>query len=168
MNYCPNCGRPVEEGKNFCADCGAALNLSEADLAAAPRAAHRTDRVLWKYVLFSLLSLGIYSIVCLSQISEEINRVAFQHDSRHTPHYCLVLFALAPLTLGIFPLIWFNNLSERIGDELALRGCAYEFSAGTYWLWGFLGKLILIGPLVYCHKLLTAMNLINEDYNQRG
>ncbi len=167
MSYCPNCGSPVEEGKRFCADCGQPL-FEEAAVLSAPRQKLPTTRSWWKYLLFSLLTLGIYSIVVRSKLSTEINTVAAGHDSRHTLHYCLVLFVLAPLTLGIMRLVWFNSLSERIGDELALRGCNYRFSASTYWLWGFLGTLILVGPIIYTAKLLKAMNLINEDYNARG
>ena len=31
-----------------------------------------------------------------------------------------------------------------------------------------LGCLIIIGPLVYCHKMMKSMNLLCADYNVRG
>ena len=80
-------------------------------------------------------------------------------------NYLLVCFLLGPVTLGIYTLIWNHQLSNRIGDELNARNLGYEFGAGDFWGWGVLGSLILIGPFVFLHKLLTSMNLINESYN---
>ncbi len=42
------------------------------------------------------------------------------------------------------------------------------FGAGTFWLWGVLGSLIVIGPLVFLHKLFKAVNMLNESFNQIG
>jgi len=44
----------------------------------------------------------------------------------------------------------------------------YQFGAGTFWGWGILGSLILVGPFIYTHKLLTAMNRLSADYNVNG
>ena len=67
--------------------------------------------------------------------------------------------------IGIFFRIW---LSNRIGAEVKRRGYDYKFSASTFWLWGILGSLIIVGPIVYAHKLFKSMNMINESYNQFG
>ena len=125
----------------------------------------RTNRGLLKYVLLSLITFGIYGIVVKTHISMEIDTVAAPRDHKSTLNYLLVVLILGPITCGIFPLIWYHNLSNRIGDELKPRNLGYEFGAGDFWGWGVLGSLILIGPFVYLHKLLTSMNLINESYN---
>ena len=31
-----------------------------------------------------------------------------------------------------------------------------------------LGSLIIVGPFIYTHKLLTSMNKLSEDYNAKG
>ena len=129
----------------------------------------RTDRGLIKFFLLSLITFGIYGIVVMSHISTEINEIATKHDGKNTMHYCLVFFVLSWLTLGIYPLIWYHNLSNRIGNELIRRGLDYRISAGTFWGWGFLGILLFgIGPLVYIHKLMRAMNTLAADYNKVG
>ncbi len=125
----------------------------------------RTNRGLLKYVLLSLITFGIYGLVVKTHISMEIDTVAAPRDHKSTLNYLLVVFLLGPITCGIFPLIWYHNLSNRIGDELKARNLGYEIGAGDFWGWGVLGCLILIGPFVYLHKLLTSMNLINESYN---
>lgn len=128
-----------------------------------------TNRSLLKFILLSMVTFGIYGIVVMSGVSTDINTIATRNDGRSTMHYCLIYFLFSWMTLGIVPLIWYHNLSERVGNELIRRNISYEFGAGTFWLWGVLGSLLfLIGPFVYTHKLLTAMNLLSGDFNQRG
>ena len=129
----------------------------------------RTDRSLVKFVLLSLITFGIYGIVVMSHISTEINEIATKHDGKNTMHYCLVFFFLGWLTLGIYTLIWNHNLCNRIGNELTRRSLPYSFSAGTFWGWAILGILLFgIGPLVFIHKLMHAMNTLAADYNSVG
>lgn len=134
----------------------------------APAAKLKTNRGLAKYIFLSLITFGIYGIVVMSNVSSDINVIASRYDGKKTMHYCLVLFVFSALTLGIVPLVWNHRLSGRIGAELKRRGIAYDFGAGTYWGWGFFGALIVIGPFVYIHKLLKAMNLLSENYNING
>ena len=129
----------------------------------------RTNRGLTKYFFLSILTLGIYAIVVMSHVSTEINDIATKHDGRRTMHFCLLYFLVGWLTLGIANLVWYHNLSERIGNELRYRNLSYSFGAGTWWGWGFFGVLLLgIGPLVYIHKLMKAMNTLCADYNFKG
>lgn len=128
----------------------------------------RTDRGLLKFWLLSLITFSIYGIVVLSHISSEINTVATRHDKKTTMHFCLIYFIFSWLTLGIAPLVWFHRISNRIGDEILRRNLPYSFGASDFWLWNILGSLIIVGPFVYTHKLLKAMNIMNEDYNIRG
>lgn len=127
----------------------------------------RTNRSLAKYFFLSLITFGIYGLVVLCHISEDINIVATPRDGKKTMHYLWIFFILTGLTLGIAPLVWFHRLSNRIGNELVAREIDYRFSAGTFWGWKILGTLIIIGPFVYIHKLMKAMNLVNTSYNQR-
>lgn len=64
--------------------------------------------------------------------------------------------------------MWYHKMSARIGGELNRRGIDYNFGAGTFWGWGVLGTLILVGPFIYIHKLLKGMNLLSEDFNAKG
>ena len=134
----------------------------------APVGQLKTNKGLLKTLLLSLITFGIYPLVVMTAVSNEINIVASRYDGRKTMHFCLLAFIVAPITMGIGGIVWYHNISDRIGNELARRGIAYSFGASTYWLWSVLGALIGIGPLVYVHKLFKAMNLLNANYNVNG
>lgn len=134
----------------------------------APAVQLRTDRGLAKMILFSLITFGIYALVVESHIGEELNLIASRHDGRRTMHFCLIYFLFSWLTLGIAPIVWYHRTSDRMHGELVRRQIDYDFGATDFWLWCILGSLIVIGPYVYIYKRMKAMNLINEDYNQKG
>lgn len=134
----------------------------------APALQLRTERGLVKMIFLGLITFGIYPLVVESHISEELNLVASPHDGRRTMHFCLILFIFSWLTLGIAPIVWYHRTSDRMNGELRRRGIGYEFGAADFWLWNVLGSLIVVGPYVYVHKRMKAMNFINADYNAKG
>lgn len=134
----------------------------------APVGQLKTNKGLLKTILLSLITFGIYPLVVMSAVSNDINVVASRYDGKKTMHFCLLAFIVAPITFGIGGIVWYHRISNRIGAELARRGIGYSFSAGTYWGWSVLGALIGIGPLVYLHKLFKAVNLMNAHYNVNG
>ena len=168
MTHCTQCGAPIEEGAAFCINCGCSLTDATPVMVAPPVAQLKTNRGLLKYILLSLITFGIYGIVVMSTISRDINIIATRYDGKKTMHYCLVCFVFSWLTLGVVPLVWMHRISNRIGTELVRRNYDYDFGASTFWLWGVLGSLILVGPFIYYHKLLKSMNLISESYNYYG
>jgi len=135
---------------------------------AAPVYQLKTNKGLLKTILLSLITFGIYPLVVMSAVSSEINIVASRYDGRKTMHFCLLAFIVYPLTFGIAGIVWYHRISNRIGNELNRRGIAYSFSAADYWVWSVLGSVIVIGPLVYMHKMFKAMNLLNAHYNING
>lgn len=134
----------------------------------APVGQLKTNKGLLKTILLSIITFGIYPLVVMSAVSNDINIVASRYDGKKTMHYCLLFFIVAPITLGIGGIVWSHKISNRIGAELRRRGVAYSFGASDYWLWNVLGSLIVIGPFVYLHKLFKATNLMNADYNVNG
>ena len=154
MKYCKHCGKEVNDGAAVCLNCG--CKIDDTQNSPGPARQLKTNRSLLKYILLSIITLGIYGIVVMSNVSTDINTIASRYDGKKTMHYCLVLFIFSWLTLGIVPLVWNHKISDRIGAELTRRGIDYQFGAGTFWGWGILGSLILVGPFIYTHKLLTG------------
>ena len=136
---------------------------------AAPVAQLKTNKGLLKTILLSIVTLGIYALVVMSAVSNDINVVASRYDGKKTMHFCLLYFIISPITFGIASIVWYHRISKRIGAELKRRGVAYSFGASDFWLWNVLGSILFgFGPLVYCYKLFKATNLMNEDYNING
>ena len=147
---------------------GQAVYIQNVIQNAAPVGQLKTNRGLLKFILLSIVTLGIYALVYFSSISTDINIIASRYDGKKTMHFCLMAFVLAPITLTIYMFVWYHKLSARIGSELQRRGIDYHFSAADFWLWDILGSLILVGPFIYIHKLSKAMNLLAKNYNQYG
>ena len=162
MRYCEKCGAEVRDEAVVCPNCGCGASTGK------PVIQLKTNRGLLKFILLSIITFGIYAIVVMSAVSTDINTIASKYDGKKTMHYCLVLFIFSWLTLGIVPLVWSHKISARIGAELGRRGISYSFGAGSFWGWGVLGAVILVGPFVYTHKLLKSMNLLAADFNTKG
>lgn len=167
MKYCSKCGKEVNDDADVCLNCGCIVKDKPA-VSSAPVGQLKTNRGLLKFILLSMITFGIYGLVVMSAVSTDINTIASRYDGKKTMHYCLVVFIFSWLTLGIVPLVWSHKISNRIGNELVRRGVAYGFGASTFWLWGILGSLIIVGPFIYIHKLLKSMNLLAENYNING
>ncbi len=163
MKFCSSCGAEINEGAAVCVKCGCAIQG-----ASAPVGQLKTNKSLLKYILLSIITFGIYGLVVMSSVSNDINVAASRYDGKRTMHYCLLAFIISPITFGIASIVWYHKISARIGCELKRRNIEYSFSAADYWLWDVLGSIIVIGPFVYFHKLFKATNLICADYNQKG
>lgn len=132
-----------------------------------PRLQLPTRRGLGKMIFLGILTLGIYPMVIWSRIVTELNLAASRYDGKRTmPYFAMVM--LTPITLGIFAFVWMHRFCRRIGDELRRRDIGYKFGAAAFWLWNILGSLIIVGPFIFLHKLMKAMNRINADFNING
>lgn len=117
-----------------------------------------TNRSMVKYFLLGLVTLLIYPMVILSQISMEINMVASRHDGKRTMHY-LWMLTLMPLTLGINLFVWIHNLCNRMGAEAKRRGIDYKFSAASYWLWNIVWPASFAAGTSLIGLILLALEL---------
>ncbi len=175
--FCPICGAQNPDNASACMNCGETLQKSQPQNAYqqpmyqpsfAPVGQLKTNKGLIKYILLSIITFGIYDLVVMSSVSNDINIVASRYDGRRTMHYCLLFFIISPITLGIAEIVWGHKISGRIGRELHRRGIAYGFGSGDYWLWNILGSLFVVGPFIYLHKLFKAVNKMNAHYNVNG
>ena len=127
----------------------------------------KTDRSVWKYIVFSILTLGLYNIIFFAPLAYELDKVAPKSDRSKTMSF-LSAFILAYFTFSIVLLIWHHQIAERVEDALRDRHITFDFGTDTFWTWQVFGSLILVGPFVYVHKLCQAMNLLCADYNEKN
>ena len=59
-----------------------------------------TDRSMWKVILFSLLSCGIYSIAFFAPMANDIDKIAPKRDGTKTMSY-LFAFIVSFFTMSI-------------------------------------------------------------------
>ena len=126
----------------------------------------QTNRSLLKLVILSILTLGIYSIVFFYPLSLDLDKVDPKRDREKTMNY-LVAYILSFFTVSIVITVWHYHIARRIEEALDYREIDYNFKAGDFWKWYFFGSLILVGPIIYFHKLCTAMNLLCKSYNEK-
>ena len=125
----------------------------------------KTNRNMWKLMLFNVLTLGIYSIVFFIPLSYDLDKVDPKRERSKTMNYALA-FLISLFTFSIVLTIWHYHIAQRIEDALARRNIDYDFSTSDFWGWYFFGSFILVGTFVYFHKLCKAMNLLCESYNE--
>ena len=124
----------------------------------------KTDRKMWKLMLFSFLTLGIYSIYFFSPLPHELEKIS-PSRGRHKLMPYGVAYLIAYFTFATVMVFWQYELTRRIEEALTDRGITCDFSTSDFWGWYFFGSFILVGPYIYFHKLCKAMNLLCEDYN---
>ena len=132
------------------------------------RTGYATDRTLAKYILLGMITLGIYGLWLTARSGEDLNAIAGPADNKRTMNLWLLALIVGPVTLGIGYLVWFHKFADRIGAEQARRGLPRTIAAKDYWLWNVLGAAIVVGPVIFANKWLTAMNALAADANARG
>ena len=125
----------------------------------------KTNRKMWKLMLFSILTLGLYTIVFFIPFSFDIDKVAPRRDGNRTMNFVFA-YILALFTFNIVMDVWHYQIADRVEEALSKRNITYDFGTGDFWGWFVFGSLILVGPFVYFHKLCKAMNLLCESYNE--
>lgn len=126
----------------------------------------RTDRKMWKLMLFGPLTLGIYNIIFFISLSFDVNKVSKPGQSNLMNY--LWVHILAIYTFTILLTFWHYQLASKVATAIEDREISYDFGIDKFWTWYFFGSFIFIGPFIYFHKLCKAMNLLCEDYNKEN
>jgi hypothetical protein len=127
----------------------------------------KTDRSMWKLMLFSILTFGIYTIIFFIPFSFDLDKIAPKPDRSKTMNF-LFVYILSIFTASIAMLCWHYQIAQRIEEALERRDIRYNFGTNDFWVLQIFGSLFLgIGTFVYYHKLCHAMNLLCADYNEK-
>ncbi len=124
-----------------------------------------TNRSMWKFMLLTILTLGIYSVVFFIPFSFDIDKIDPKRDGSKAMNY-LWAYLLSIFTFAIAMWVWHYQMAERIEEALSKRDVDYDFGTEHFWGWLVIGSLFLVGEFVYFHKLCKAMNLLCESYNE--
>ena len=125
----------------------------------------KTNRKMWKLIVFTFLTFGIYAIVFFTPFSYDLDTIDPKRERGKTMNF-LVAFILSLFTFSFVLFFWHHHIAERVNEALKRRKIDYNFGTTDFWAWLVFGSFILVGPFIYYHKLCTAMNLLCENYNE--
>lgn len=128
----------------------------------------KEDRSLWKFLLLSLVTCGIYTVVFMWDFIKDLNAVSSAKDpeSWQSPNY-LVVMLLTVITCGVYSFYWLykiGNTIQRAGEDYGAR---IDENGTTLLLWTILSSWILgMGVYITYHLMFKNMNTICRRYNQ--
>ncbi|MBQ4057852.1 MAG: DUF4234 domain-containing protein [Lachnospiraceae bacterium] len=120
------------------------------------------NRRLWKLILFTIPTFGIYNIVFWFRFTKDLNQM--NNEEKPLKNYILVLF-LSIITFGIYRWVWFFYLADRIQTTGQDMGMKIGPGAGTTLSIRLFGTFILIGPLISNYLVIKNMNKVAKEYN---
>ena len=125
----------------------------------------KTNRSLFKYILFNLLTCGIYDLFFIHRLAKDVNEMC-EGDGRHTRGLFGYL-VLSILTCGIYSFVWWYSLANRLRRNSRRYRC-YIIEDGSHFLcWCLFGVLLCgIGPFVALHIVFRNTNELAEGYNK--
>lgn len=123
----------------------------------------KENRRLWKLILLTIPTFGIYNIVFWFQLTRDLNEM--NREEKKLKNYILVLF-LSMITFGIYRWIWFFYVADRIQTTGEDMGIKINPGPGITLFLRLFGSFILIGPCVSNYFVIRNMNKIAREYNQ--
>lgn len=119
-------------------------------------------RRLWKLILLSIVTLGIYDIVFWYKFVKDLNTI--NQVDKKLKNYILVIF-LSIITLGIYHWVWLFYLADRVQITGIRLGVKVRTGPGTVLAWNLFGSFVLIGPLIARFLVIANMNKLAKAYN---
>ena len=154
--FCKNCGTQIPDGTKFCPNCGAQVETE------APKTETYTGTVsgapggtpkrnIGVCILLSIVTCGIYGIIWLVQMVDELNAAAGETN----PTSGIVVFLLSLVTCNIYSWYWFYKAGELVNRASGARGGTQDQNRGILYL-----VLSILGLNI------VSMALIQDELNK--
>lgn len=122
-------------------------------------------RSLLTYILLSLVTCGIYSIIFWYKYADDMNKTC-NGDGKETQNYLIVIL-LSLVTCGIYSYIWFYGIGNRLQENAPRYGLNFSENGTTILLWLIFGSFLCgIGGFYAIYLLIKNMNEVADRYNQ--
>ena len=126
------------------------------------------QRRRWKYIIFSLLTFGIYGIYLEWTMINDMNIACGykeRDDSNKSPHY-LMRWLLSIVTISIYTWVWYYKQGNRLKNVGEEYGVKIDEKGSTYVLWRLFGTLLFgVGPAIALYLFICNVNKICHAYN---
>lgn len=123
----------------------------------------KTDRSFGMFLLLSIITFGIYSIIFFYNYVEDLNVVCAK-DGKSSMNY-IVVWLLSLVTGGIFMYVWYYMIGDRLEQNCRAYGVPSSSSGTSLLLWSLLGSLIIVGPFIAQYKMIEDLNNLSIAYN---
>lgn len=124
-----------------------------------------TNRGLLKYILFSILTLGIYGFFFVYAMAQDMNTMCEDDDQKTGGLIAFVLLNI--ITLGIYGIYWWYRIANRVCMNAPRYGITVAENGTSFLLWYLLGFLTLgIASLVGYHAVIKNVNSLAAAYNR--
>lgn len=126
-----------------------------------------TERSLVKWIIFSIITCGIYDLFFIYALARDINEMCAE-DGKETAGL-LKLILLSLVTCGIYGIYWYYSLGNRIqanaNEQYDLN---FTENGTTILLWMIIGTLICgIGSFVAIYIIIKNTNALAIAYNEK-
>lgn len=149
MKYCPNCGKEIKEETSFCPNCG--NTLKENSRPTKVNKPHIEKKEIVTCILLSIVTCGIYGIIWLVNMINDINAVCQDDKSNQSAGTVILLIIV---TCGIYGIIYFYQVGSRMTEAGKKYGINIPDNSTVYLLLSIFGLQIV----TYC--------LIQSDLNK--
>lgn len=125
------------------------------------------ERRLWKYIVFGILTLGIYDIYFMWTMINDMNTACeYREAGNRSPHY-LVVGLLTIFTFGIYNYIWYYQQGNRLKNVGENYGLHIDEKGSTYLMWIIFGILLFgLGPIIALYFFVCNVNRVGAAYNE--
>ena len=125
----------------------------------------KDNRGLFKYIVFTILTLGIYALYYIHAVHKELNFTC--HEDGKKTRGLLGYILLSAITCGIYMFIWWYKAAHRMEMFKLRYSLSTNFTAGNFLLWMLFGPILFgVGGLVATYKFIHMHNAINHFNNE--
>jgi hypothetical protein len=111
-----------------------------------------------------MITCGIYGWWRIHVLARDMNLMC-EGDGKKTRGFLAFLF-LGLITLGIYDLVWWYMVGDRLHDNAKRYNLTFKEGGGTVLLWLLLGSLIIVGPFIALHIIFKNTNALADEYNK--
>ena len=123
------------------------------------------DRNFVLYVVLTIITCGIYGLVFLYSMIQDVNTVC-DGDGEHT-RGLLGLILLSLVTCGIYSFYWYYCLGNRLANNASRYGMSFQENGTTVLLWMVIGSLLCgLGTWVATYIIIKNCNQLCAAYNR--
>lgn len=123
-----------------------------------------TNRSLGKYIIFSIITCGIYSYWFIYKLAQDVN-ILCSEDGKNTGGIVKFIL-LSIITCGIYAWFWYYNIGNRLAENAPRYNLNFSENGTSVLMWMIFGVFLCgIGPFVAMHILIKNTNALAFAYN---